>query len=388
MIARLKKIDTVMLVIFILLVLLGAATLLSASFAQADLDKKNPYFFFMIHVRHLGFGLAAVFFLYFVPYQLWVRLYWLLALAAIFCLVLPLISTLSEEVNKTLRWSPYLMFQPSEVSKLAVVCVLAYYFSHFSHKVRDFRYGVLFPVLLMLSVAGLIYLGKDLGGSVIVCGIVFLMMVLGGVGVRWLVLMCGLLVFATYRLAMVVKYRSDRLVGWDNPWGDPSGTGLQIVQSLYAFANGGVAGAGPGQSQQKLFFLPEAFTDYIFAILGEEFGLIGVLLTAFLFLAFAGRGFVVARAAKNMSGFYLAAGMTLCVAVPAFLNMFVALSILPPKGLPLPFFSYGGSSMVVSCAAVGIILAVASQSREEKKPAQAGRPAPEPGGARPAAAPV
>jgi cell division protein FtsW len=188
------------------------------------------------------------------------------------------------------------------------------------------------------------------------------MMVVGGVRVLH---MATLLPFIpiTIKLIQAHSYRLDRITGWINPWADPDKTGHNIIQSYYAFANGGIYGLGPGQSQQKLFFLPEPYTDYIFAILGEELGLIGVILTGFLFLALAGRGFMIARAAKNLSGVYLAAGMTLCIIIPAFFNMLVSLSLVPSKGLTLPFFSYGGSSAVVSCAAVGIILAVNSQSQ-------------------------
>jgi cell division protein FtsW len=368
MVAKLKKIDTVMLIIFILLVLLGASTLLSASFAISEFEQKNPYFYFVKHFNNLVYGLVIAFAVYFVPYQLWIRYYYLLAIAAIICLALPLIPDLSEEIKKTNRWSPYLPFQPSEVSKLAIVCALAYYFSYFSHKVQEFRYGVLFPVLLMVTVAGLIYFGTDLGGAIIVCAIVFFMMVIGGVKIKYLLGMVAILALAVKKIIEIgAEYRSDRITAWINPWENPSGIGLQIVQSFYAFANGGIVGVGPGQSQQKLFFLPEAHTDYIFAILGEEYGFIGVIVTGFLFLALIGRGFMIARAAKNMSGFFLAAGMTLCITIPAFLNMCVALSILPSKGLPLPFFSYGGSSILVSSVAMGIILAVSAQSQEQER---------------------
>ncbi|MDR2386904.1 MAG: FtsW/RodA/SpoVE family cell cycle protein, partial [Deltaproteobacteria bacterium] len=157
-------------------------------------------------------------------------------------------------------------------------------------------------------------------------------------------------------------------VAWDDPWDHTQGIAFNIIKAFLAFANGGLTGVGPGQSQQKMFFLPESYTDYIFAVIGEELGLIGVITICFLFLALTYRCFMTARAAKTLSGFYLAIGMTLCVIVPAFINMMVALSIIPAKGLPFPFFSHGGSSILVSCAAMGIVMGIHSQSLRDLGP--------------------
>ena len=159
-------------------------------------------------------------------------------------------------------------------------------------------------------------------------------------------------------------YRLDRISGWLDPYADPQGKGYVIIHSFYAFANGGIFGAGPGQSLEKLFFIPEVHTDYVFAVVGEEMGLVGVVLISGLFLALAVRGFKIATSATTLFDFYLASGASMMIVFPAFVNICVALSILPAKGLALPFFSFGGSNMVASCMAIGLLLNCAKRSRK------------------------
>jgi cell division protein FtsW len=270
----------------------------------------------------------------------------------------------ARESKGASRWLVLIPFQPSEAAKLVVVIILARYFSHYGVLIEKMNYGLVGPILIMLVFSGLVLAEKDLGGAIVIGIIVLLMMI--AVGVRlWHMALSSPLALVVYKLIKAFSYRSSRITAWLNPWQDPSDSGYNIIHSFYAFANGGVTGVGPGQGQQKMFFLPEPHTDYIFAIIGEEHGLVGVIIISFLFLIFCGRGLMTARSAKSLSGYYLALGMTLCVAVPAFINMAVALSLLPAKGLPLPFFSYGGSSLVVSCVAVGIIMAVYHQSLKD-----------------------
>jgi cell division protein FtsW len=283
----------------------------------------------------------------------------------VFCFILILVPLLVPyEESQTNRWSPLLVFQPSELVKLVVVCLLAKYYSYCGDKVKGYVQGVIAPILIGGVFCYLIHKGVDLGGAAVVGMIVAMLMFSSGARKSHLM---SLLLFVPVVMKAVGSYvyRSDRIIAWQDPWPYASGIGMQIVQSYYAFANGGIFGVGPGKGQQKLFFLPEASTDYIFSIVGEEFGLIGVFFVSSLFLALLWRGFMIARAARTISGYYIALGMTLCVVFPAFFNMLVALSIIPAKGLPLPFFSFGGTSMMVSSLAVGVVLGVHSQSRME-----------------------
>jgi cell division protein FtsW len=351
-----------MLAIFLLLLGLGATSLLSASFVMAEFDKNDPYFFFRQQLLHLLVSLLVLLIIYFIPYWVLIRTAWLFAFLAVLVLIAMLVVPgFSKEVHKANRWMAFISFQPAEAAKLAVVILLARYFSYYKGLINKIGYGFIVPLFVMLTFGILIIAERDLGGALVIGIIVAIMMVIGGTRIYHLILLSPLIPLV-YVLIHSFNYRSDRITAWRNPWIDPLNTGYNIIHSFYAFASGGVRGVGPGQSQQKMFFLPETHTDYIFAIIGEELGLIGVIIVSLLFLALAYRGFMIARVAKTLSGFYLAIGMTLCIFVPAYINMFVALSIIPAKGLPLPFFSYGGSSLLVSCTAMGILLGIYTQS--------------------------
>ncbi|MDR0620879.1 MAG: putative lipid II flippase FtsW [Deltaproteobacteria bacterium] len=358
-----KSVDTVMLTFFLILLGLGVTMLLSASFVKAEYSLKNPYFFFSNQLTNLAIGVLLGTLVYLVPYKTWIRFAWPIGALSIIVLAAMLIPGVAKGKGAG-RWLVAIPFQPSEAVKLAVVIVLARYFSHYGILIKKFNYGLVGPFLLLLVYGALIVLQTDLGGAIVVAIIVALMMIAGGVKI-WQMSILSFLGVAVYKLIEVFEYRIQRITAWKNPWQDPSDSGYNIIHSFYAFANGGLTGTGPGQSQQKMFFLPENYTDYIFSIIGEEHGLIGVTIISFFFLAFGFRGFMIARSAKSLSGFYLALGMTLCVLVPAFVNMSVALSIIPSKGLPLPFFSYGGSSLIVTCVAIGIIMAVHAESARD-----------------------
>jgi cell division protein FtsW len=341
---------------------LGAVILLSASFSKAEVLYKNPYFYFFAQLKHLGIGCVILIVLSQIPYSFWVRTSTILAFLSLALLVLILVPGMAKEVKGSGRWLILLPFQPSEAAKLAVVVFLARYFSVRSDWIQRFGYGFLAPCLLMVLYCGLIVAEKDLGGALVVMIIVTFMMLASGVKL-WHMSCLVPLIPVVVLLITTFKHRISRIISWMDPWADPQGGGFSIVHSFYAFANGGLFGTGPGKGLQKMFFLPEVHTDYIFSILGEELGLMGVIAACLLFLGLVYRGFMIARAAKNLSGFHVALGMTLVVIVPACINMCVAVSLIPAKGLPLPFFSYGGSSLIVSCAAIGILLNVNAQSQ-------------------------
>jgi cell division protein FtsW len=352
-----------MLTLISILLTLGLVLLLSASFVVAEFNNKDPYFYFSSQLRNISYGILAGLVLFFVPYKVWIRSAWVFGLIAIAVLAFMLVPGVAKQVNGANRWLELIPFQPSEAAKLAVVIILARYFSYYGPLIKKIGYGFFGPLLLMIIFCGLILAEKDLGGAIVIAVIIILMMIAGGVRIFHFLCLSPLLLLA-YELSKEY-YRNRRIIGWENPWMDPLDSGYNIIHSYYAFASGGVTGVGTGQSQQKMFFLMETHTDYIFSIIGEEHGLIGIAIIGLLFLAFAWRGLMTARSAKTLSGYYLAIGMTLCVMVPALINMAVALSIIPAKGLPLPFFSYGGSSIIVSCVAVGIIMGIYNQSYDD-----------------------
>jgi cell division protein FtsW len=204
-------------------------------------------------------------------------------------------------------------------------------------------------------------LQPDLGSAMIISGVALVMLLLAGVRWSFVVPLVLSALPAVYFLVMHVDYRRRRILAFLNPWEDPYDTGFQIIQSMVAFGNGGIFGKGLGGSEQKLFYLPEAHTDFIFAVIGEELGLIGVLAVSGLFLMLVMRGLRISCYATDPFARYLAFGLTLLLGLEAFVNMGVCLGLLPTKGLALPFISYGGTSLIASLVAVGILLNISSR---------------------------
>ena len=267
-------------------------------------------------------------------------------------------------INGTHRWIslPWFNLQPSEFAKPAMILFLAYFLSHREGKINDVT-TTLLPVGFILALfAGLILLGRDLGTATTLLLVAFGMIFVAGLSWRVIALASFTLVGAVGYFALSAAYRRERLLTFLNPESDPLGRGFQPMQSLIALGTGGFQGLGIGNGRQKLFFLPEPHTDFIFSIIGEELGFVGALflLTAFALLAW--RGFRIARFSNNRFAFYASVGCTLMIVVQALINVSVALCLLPTKGIPLPLVSYGGSSLVVSLVAVGLLLNFSQQS--------------------------
>ena len=358
--------DTWLLILILALTGLGAVVLFSASFARGEHKFGNPFHYFSAHLKNLGVGLLVMLVVSRIPYQFWLRWSIPVGSMAVILLVLVLHPKLSVTSYGSGRWLKHFPFQPSELAKLACVILLADYFGRIGPEVKRFWQGFAVPCLLIVLFGGLIVYERDLGGALVVLGVVVCLMI--SAGVRPTHLAClGVLSPAFVYFVWHFKHRVGRLLAWDNPWLYPTKEGYSVIHSFYAFAGGGLTGANIGQGQQKLFFLPMAHTDYIFSILGEELGFVGVVSTCVLFLLLAVRGFTAAAASKSGGGYLLAVGAVLCVVIPALINMMVALSIVPAKGLPLPFFSYGGTSLVVSLAAMGLLLNVSGQALAERE---------------------
>ena len=362
--------DALILVLVLSLSGLGVVMLLSASYIMAEQRFGDPYFFFRPQLRNLILGLVLMLIISRVPYQFWLRLAYPALAVCLISLGLVLVPGVGHEVGGAHRWLrlPGFSFQPSETAKLAIVIYLAYSLSRKGSKNASLIYGLL-PHLTVLGITvGLILAEPDLGTAFSVALIAFIMMCVAGIKIWHLVSMSLVGGLVLYHQIISYPYRLRRIAAFLDPWSDSQGAGYHIIHSFYAFASGGLWGQGPGASQQKLFFLPEAHTDFIFSVLAEEVGLAGVIVVGVLFLVFVVRGLSIARAAaaKDYSGVYLALGATMVVAVPAFFNMAVVTALIPTKGLPLPFFSYGGSNLLVCCAAVGMLMNVSSQCHGER----------------------
>lgn len=275
-----------------------------------------------------------------------------------------MIPGLSKEVGGARRWISIagFSFQPSELAKFALILFIAKSLVKRVDKLKNFAYGYL-PNLIVMGFFFMMILSQpDFGTALIIATVTFTMMFIGGVRTKFLVYSVLSIIPFLISAVLTAEYRTRRILSFLDPWQDPSDTGFQAVQSFLAFGRGGIWGLGLGDSKQKLFYLPEAHTDFIFSVVGEELGMIGTVGIVIIFSLVVWRGFAIAFNAKDLFGTHLATGITLLLGIQAFINMGVAVGILPTKGLTLPFISLGGSSLVVSMACMGILLNISEQT--------------------------
>ncbi len=340
------------------LVVMGVVMVYSTSYMVAMNRFGDEFFFMKKHLVYAGVGLVLFLAASRIPYPLYRKLVYPLLLLAAGLLLLIYVPGIGFKAGGARRWIHLgpLAFQPSEPAKLAVVVFLAYSLSKRTERIKDFYFGFLPNIIIPGAVILLVLMEPDLGTSLTLSAIVFTMCFLGGVRLRYLL---GLLVPALPLVYLVITryaYMGKRIMVFLDPWKDARGAGFQMVQSFLAFGSGGVTGVGLGEGMQKLFFLPEAHTDFILSVIGEELGLVGVGLVIAFYIVFLVSGIKIALKAKDLFGAYLAMGLTIMVALQAVVNMGVVLGLLPPKGLTLPFISYGGTSLVINMIAVGILL--------------------------------
>ena len=272
----------------------------------------------------------------------------------------------SKKVGGARRWLTLggFSFQPSELAKFTLVLFIAKSLVKRADKLRNFAYGYL-PNLIVLGFFFIpILFQPDFGTAMIICVVTLTMLFIAGLRKKFLFLsILAIVPFITLAI-MTAEYRTKRILAFLKPWEDPSGIGFQVIQSFYAFGRGGFWGTGLGQSSQKLFRLPEAHTDFIFSVIGEELGFIGTTAIVILFSIFIWRGFITAYRAKDPFGTHLATGLTLLIGLQAFINLGVASGFLPTKGLTLPFISMGGSSMLITMLSVGVLLNISKQAKK------------------------
>tara|TARA_R110000823_G_scaffold91174_4_gene201128 strand:+ start:15847 stop:16998 length:1152 start_codon:yes stop_codon:yes gene_type:complete len=358
-----------------MLALLGAALLLtglvaigSASIEYGDWHHGDPWYHTRRHLIFLGLGLVAALGVYRIELAFWENTGWVWLFAALALLILVLIPGVGLEVNGSQRWLPLGPFtvQPSELAKLAMVMYLAGYMVRREHEVRHHWQGFVKPMVVLFAATLLLLIEPDFGATVIVVLTAFGMLFLAGVKLgHFLVVLLGAL-GAMLVLVISEPYRLKRLTAYTDPWADPYNTGFQLTQSLIAFGRGEWLGVGLGNSVQKLFYLPEAHTDFVFSIWAEETGFLGALSLIALFAALIGRILWSGRralAAGSPFGAYLCYGIALVFSGQAFVNMGVSSGLLPTKGLTLPFVSYGGTSLIVCCVMLALVLRVESETR-------------------------
>ncbi len=357
-----RDVDTSILVVTVALTCIGVVMVYSSSAIMAAERFHDGFYFLKRQLAYTLVGFIMMAAATYFKYENWRKLAVVSLFASIALLILLFIPGLGVRVGGAMRWLrlPGLTLQPAELVKLAMVLYLAHSLTRKKEKVRSLSKGYL-PYMIVLGVLLLILLKQpDLGSAMIIAGVSLGMLIVAGV--RWLYILPTILMSlpVLYFLVMQVDYRRRRIMAFLDPWDDPFDTGFQIIQSLVAFGKGGVFGQGLGIGEQKLFYLPEAHTDFIFSVIGEELGLVGVVIVAALFLTLVLCGIRIALNCQEPFGRNLAFGLSLLIGLEAFVNLAVCMGLLPTKGLALPFISYGGTSLVVCLVAVGILLNISA----------------------------
>ena len=358
-----RRIDPLIVGITLALSLGGLVMVFSASGVMAENKFTNATYYLQRQIvwMLLGFGVLLVG--SFIDYRQWKQ--WI-PLVVGGCIVgLLLVLAVGPQINGARRWLAlgFFSIQPTEMAKLAVVLYLAAFLSNPQRRVTDWQRGFLPPVAMVGIICGLIVVEPDLGSTVVISLVFVSMMYLAGARVRHLAYLGGPMILGVGALIWMSPERWERMTTFMNPFADRQGAGYQLVQSILALENGGLFGVGLGQGKQKLMFLPEGHTDFVLALVGEELGLIGTCGLLALFAILVCKGFRVAALAPDLFGRYLALGITMLLGIQALINAGVVSGLLPTKGLTLPLVSYGGSSLLVTMLALGILLSVARQGR-------------------------
>ena len=283
----------------------------------------------------------------------------------LFLLILVLIPGIGSIRNGSRSWFGIGSFgiQPSEFAKLGLIIFTAKYLSNNNKFLKDIRKGVIPILLVLFTIFGLIMLQPDFGTGMIIVVSILAMLFIAGVNIKFFIGLGVLGVGGIVFLIMIAPYRMDRITSFLNPWKDPLGTGFQIIQSLYAIGPGGLLGQGFLNSRQKQFYLPEPQTDFIFAIISEEFGFLGILIVSILFLTIIINGFKISKRCKDLFGKYLSFGITFQLAFQTVLNLMVVVGLIPVTGVTLPFLSYGGSSLLITLCSMGILLNISRYNK-------------------------
>ena len=366
--AALRHVDGLLLGSGVALLLLGLVMVASASMEYADETYGSAWFFMLRHAIYAVLAALAAGIVLLLPMRVWQRWGGLILLASCVLLVLVLVPGIGREVNGSRRWLAFGPFnmQPSELLKFCFIIYLSGFLVRHGEAVRRNLWALIWPAMV-LAILLLLLLGEpDLGAAAVLLGTAFAMLFLGGTHLLPFIGTCTLSFGVCAWLAMASPYRLQRLIAFKDPWADPFDSGYQLSQSLIAFGRGEWFGVGLGNSVQKHFYLPEAHTDFVFAIFAEEMGLVGVLLLVGLFTLLLTRMLAVGQRAERsgeLFSAYAIYGATVLFAIQAFINMGMTSGLLPTKGLTLPFISYGGSSLVVCCMLLGLTLRTDYESR-------------------------
>ena len=364
-----ENVDIPFLILLLSVLLVGLTMLYSASFAQSEYDtgyeSSTKYLQKQAVCAIIGLGCMWLFSR--IPAGVWYRFAW--PLYGISIILLLSVLVIGEEVNGARRWINIagLQFQPSEIAKFTMILVFARLTRHYGPNAEKFRYGVLGFGAALMGILLPLALEKHLSAIMLMGMVAVVMMFVAGTNPKWIFAGIGGAVVFVIIYISLMGYAGDRVTAWLHPESDPSDTGYQILQSLYAIGSGGLFGLGLGKSRQKYLYLPFQYNDYIFAIICEELGLVGALLIISLFAALILRGYWIALRAPDRFSTVLAAGLMTLIAVQTILNLGVVTNLLPSTGIALPFFSYGGTALAVNLGEMGIVLSISRHRNDTKR---------------------
>jgi cell division protein FtsW len=357
--------DLMLLLLTMILLGMGLVMVFSASSELAQLKYNDSFHFVKRQCFAAALGIGIMIAVKRLPYQVYQRIVYPILGLSVVLLILTLVPGFSTPVKGASRWLRLgsLSFQPSEAAKLALVIYMAYSLDKKGEQVREFLGGFLPHFFVGGILIGLVLIQPDMGMAVILAALTGMMLFIGGAQIKHLAL-TGLAALPLAIYAIVGKqYRLDRLLTFLNPWEDPLQRGFQIIHSFFAVASGGLWGAGLGAGKQKLFYLPEPHTDFIFAVVAEELGFLGGCIMLILYCLLLYKIFQIAINARDRFGYYLGVGIAFMVGFPVMVHLGVVLGLLPTKGMTLPFMSYGGSSLLLNLTALGILLNIRCQSQ-------------------------
>lgn len=361
--------DPTLLIVTLVLTVFGLIMMFSASYANAIYYKKDGFFYIRGQIIWAVIGLAAMIAISFVNYRILHKFVWPLYIVSEILLVITLFM---PPINDAKRWIIIgsLTFQPSELSKFAIIALFAHLIAINPLKMKTFKYGFLMPMGLLGGIALITMQQTHLSATILIFLVGFIMMFLGGTKLRWFGISAGIVLpagFAYIFFSDKMGYAMERITTWLDPFKDRTGAGHQTIQSLLAIGSGGLMGLGLGNSRQKHLYVPEPQNDFIFAIICEELGFIGAAFVIILFLIFIVRGFAIAMKARDKFGAMLAIGITVQIGLQALLNIAVVTNTVPNTGISLPFFSQGGTSLVMLLAQVGVLLSISRFSAVGKE---------------------
>lgn len=364
-----RHFDYVLMIVTLVIVVFGLIMVFSASYYKAQASSLYEYDGFYLFKRQAAgavIGTLAMIAMMFFDYRRLIRLKYIILGISIVFLLIVFIPGVGVNLNGSSRWiklGHLPAFQPAEVAKLAMVIFTAATIYVNRNRMDRFRYGIIPNLLVLLIMCVLLFLQPNYSSVILLCLLVFIMMYVGGAKRSQLGMLAGFGGVAGFALLMVENYRARRVMSFSDPWENAQGDGYQVIQSLYGIGAGGLSGRGLGNSRQKYLWLPYGESDFIFSIMAEELGLVGSIVLIVLFVLLIYRGVRIAASAPDLFGTVLAAGISALIGIQAIMNIAVATASMPVTGVPMPFFSYGSSSLVIFMAMIGILLNISRQAQ-------------------------